>query len=178
LLGPLSVGYGSKLTANSAVFASAYRFTSLLAVSPLDPSYTLAPAVGWTGIEMSAAIVSACLPTLRPALHFLLRSVGIRRGVYGSRSESQPQSSGPTKDLNTIGLSHIQKGVAGAFSRLTDENGSKPQSSIDANAHGHAYEYAISGPGHNGRGDSDSGDEIPLQGIRVKTDIEHASNAE
>ncbi|EOD43373.1 putative integral membrane protein [Neofusicoccum parvum UCRNP2] len=30
-----------------------------------DPTYTTVPAIAWSGIEASAAIVAACLPTVR-----------------------------------------------------------------------------------------------------------------
>ncbi|PYI05217.1 hypothetical protein BO78DRAFT_470775 [Aspergillus sclerotiicarbonarius CBS 121057] len=61
------------------IFASAYRFTVLFSYTSLDSSYTLAPTVGWTAIEMSAGIVSACLPTIRPALQLGARKLGIQR---------------------------------------------------------------------------------------------------
>ncbi|MBE3046321.1 hypothetical protein IMZ48_28050 [Candidatus Bathyarchaeota archaeon] len=50
----------------------------LFTYSPLDPSYTLAPTVGWTSIELSAGIVSACLPASLPALKWFIRAIGIR----------------------------------------------------------------------------------------------------
>ncbi|RAH47081.1 uncharacterized protein BO66DRAFT_403731 [Aspergillus aculeatinus CBS 121060] len=60
------------------VFASAYRFSVLFSYTAADSSYTLAPTVGWTAIEMSAGIVSACLPTIRPALQLAARTMGIQ----------------------------------------------------------------------------------------------------
>ena len=50
----------------------------LFTYSPLDPSYTLAPTVGWTSIELSAGIVSACLPASLPALKWFTRAIGIQ----------------------------------------------------------------------------------------------------
>ncbi len=43
----------------SVVFASGYRFSVLFSYSNSDPTYTLAPTVGWTCIEMSAGITAA-----------------------------------------------------------------------------------------------------------------------
>ena len=35
------------LTSNSVIFASAYRFSVLFSYTNEDPTYTLAPTVGW-----------------------------------------------------------------------------------------------------------------------------------
>src|SRR5690554_1637989 len=83
----------------SVVFASAYRTSVLFTYNELDPTYTLAPTVGWTAIEMSAGIVSACLPTLLPILRWLIRSIGIKsiagtlRGVSSKDSKHKGDSS-------------------------------------------------------------------------------------
>ncbi|UNI22760.1 hypothetical protein JDV02_008621 [Purpureocillium takamizusanense] len=61
------------------VFASAYRTSVLFTYTNTDPTYTLAPTVGWTAIEMSAGIVSACLPTLLPIVLLFLRWCGFKR---------------------------------------------------------------------------------------------------
>ncbi|EJT74163.1 hypothetical protein GGTG_08009 [Gaeumannomyces tritici R3-111a-1] len=87
------------------VFVSAYRTSVLFTYSNNDPSYTLAPTVGWTAIEISAGIVSACLPTLRPVIQLLARAIGITgslggffrgatRGTHGSGSRDDAYSKG------------------------------------------------------------------------------------
>lgn len=83
---------GAFLLGFFVIFASAYRFSVLFTYDAMDPSYTLAPTVAWTAIEMSAGIVSANLPTLLPALHFFLRKMGLN-GLL-SRTERTEQSSG------------------------------------------------------------------------------------
>ncbi|KAI6348617.1 hypothetical protein MCOR25_010761 [Pyricularia grisea] len=81
------------------VFASTYRTTVLFTYDENDPTYTLAPTVGWTAIEMSAGIISACLPTLRPSLQYFARKCGIKRSTFGSSQgeasdQSHPESMG------------------------------------------------------------------------------------
>ena len=76
----------------SVVFASAYRTSVLFTYDNGDPTYTLAPTVGWTAIEMSAGIVSACLPTLLPVLKWFLRAVGIQGLTSALRGTSAADS--------------------------------------------------------------------------------------
>ncbi|PNY24503.1 Uncharacterized protein TCAP_05561 [Tolypocladium capitatum] len=63
------------------VFASAYRTSVLFTYSSIDPTYTLAATAGWTAIELSAGIVSACLPTFLPIVLYCARRFGIKRRV-------------------------------------------------------------------------------------------------
>ncbi|KAL2173740.1 uncharacterized protein P884DRAFT_211066 [Thermothelomyces heterothallicus CBS 202.75] len=74
------------------VFASAYRFTVLFTYTNTDPTYSLAPTVGWTAIEMSAGIVSACLPTIGPVVGLCARKLGIKRTPLSSLSRSHGAS--------------------------------------------------------------------------------------
>ena len=163
---------------NSVVFASAYRFTVLFSYSALDPSYTLAPTVGWTAIEMSAGIVSACLPTLVPALKWIGRNIGL--GKLMSLTTSRGTSHGASKPtLVTAGgtgasaqRSDRRRSLNkdGDFYRLSDEEAiSADDHSFDPK-HGRNVTVASS-PGMNGRSRRMSGDEIPLNGIRIQTDF-------
>lgn len=95
----------------SVVFASAYRFSVLFSYTALDSSYTLAPTVGWTAIEMSAGIVSACLPTLRPAFAFFFRVLGLR-SVMPSLLRTGPSSrTASTSKLNSNTAGHSRNGM-------------------------------------------------------------------
>ena len=87
----------------SVVFASAYRTSVLFTYTATDPSYTLAPTVGWTAIEMAAGIVSACLPTMLPALNVFLRVVGIKsqNGSLNRSSMNPFQSSRGNKSTTS-----------------------------------------------------------------------------
>jgi len=164
------------------VFASAYRFTVLFSYSSADPTYTLAPTVGWTSIEMSAGIVSACLPTLGPVFAAAARKVGIKGSVLGTRGTSTDSDKGQSSTGRPMGgrsdleIAKPKKSSAGTFYRLSDDNPSI-DSPLDAGLRpDHRHEYTVtSTPGNlKGEGDRLSGDEIPLQGIRVRTDFKHS----
>jgi hypothetical protein len=116
----------------SVVFASAYRFSVLFSYNNNDPTYTLAPTVGWTAIEMSAGIVSACLPIMRPALAFYAGKLGIKRSLLTTHGEgtTKPSSSknfaqsatASMRDRTGIELQKVMKGSAGrVFYLLPDD---------------------------------------------------------
>lgn len=174
---------------HSVVFASVYRFTVLFTYNALDSSYTLAPTVGWTAIEISAGIISACLPTLRPALQFFARALGIndcmpdliRSGNRGtgysksSRSKLAP-SPGPGTIDSTTG--HTRSESQRRFYRLPDETGTigkagGDQLPVDASLRpDHGYMYTTSVLGTKADYDRLSGDEVPLHSIRVQKDFQ------
>lgn len=173
---------------HSVIFASAYRFTVLFSYTNLDPTYTLARTVGWTAIEMSAGIVSACLPTMRPALHLIIRNLGIKGSIPGlfrstvstvsPKTGQSNQSNVPAGIDSITGIVqvHARKGSQGAFYRLQDESRSgEPDGEMQVDTklrpdHGYAY-TVTSVPGTKGEGDSLSGDEIPLHSINVRKDL-------
>jgi hypothetical protein len=164
----------------SVVFASAYRTSVLFTYTATDPSYSLAPTVGWTAIEMAAGIVSACLPTMLPALNVFLRVVGIKsqNGSSLRRSSMNPFSSKGNKSnvsrAETDGTAPTRDGrrvSATAFYRLPDENDSVVSGDCDKvlGPEGKAYQYTIKSLAPIGTGpDEESGDEIPLHGIQVE----------
>ena len=177
-------------TLYSVVFASAYRTSVLFTYTATDPSYTLAPTVGWTAIEMAAGIVSACLPTMLPALNVFLRVVGIKsqngslnrssmnpfqssRGNKSTTSRAETDGAAPARDSRRVS--------ATAFYRLPDENDSVGSGDCDKvlGPEGKSYQYTVKSLAPIGTGpDEDSGDEIPLHGIRVErgTAVESTSN--
>lgn len=69
---------------NSAVFTSSFRTWVLFNYSKHDISYTLAPLLVWSQIEMSAGIISACLPTLRPVVTATAAKLGIHMSLMSS----------------------------------------------------------------------------------------------
>ncbi|KAF7588434.1 hypothetical protein BBP40_005698 [Aspergillus hancockii] len=160
------------------VFASAYRFSVLFTYTADDSSYTLAPTVGWTAIEMSAGIVSANLPTLRPALRFGARILGIHgrlpalfRSTNGTMSKTSNAVTGPTGTVDSTAtiIQHTERPKRHSFYHLPDESDSAgEQTRMDASFrpdYDHAKTYTnVLGPRVSGRL---SGDEIPLNGIRV-----------
>jgi hypothetical protein len=185
------------LTSNpvhSVVFASAYRFSVLFTYTADDPTYTLAPTVGWTAIEMSAAIVSACLPTLSPVMTFFFRSIGINRSILGT-SRGGGGATGATSSRNLgksttpslsdpldVELQKSRRDAAGegAFYRLPDEQLSGDTArAVDAELrpeHGYGFTVTSRPGGGKGDGASLSGDEVPLHGIRVQTQFKQSEN--
>ncbi|PLB48122.1 hypothetical protein P170DRAFT_360728 [Aspergillus steynii IBT 23096] len=183
------------------VFASAYRFSVLFSYTMADSSYTLAPTVAWTAIEMSAGIISACLPTLRPALQAAARLLHIQgtmpallrsRSVpFSKGSQSDPINVPPSMDKNPPGSAADHHGTRAnrhSFYHLPDDSDSGqeacPQRQLDAALrpdydHVHMVTNVLS-PSTKvvRRGDTDSlsGDEIPLHGIRVQKDFTQSNN--
>lgn len=166
----------------SVVFASAYRTSVLFTYSATDPSYTLAPTVGWTAIEMAAGIISANLPTMLPALNVFLRTMGIRsrNGTSRTGGSSNPFRSkgGDTSNISQGGENggavpapEGKRASKSVFYRLPDENNSDysapGEGKLRPDAKG--YQYTVKSLSPNER-DEESGDEIPLHGIRVEKD--------
>ncbi|KGO53358.1 hypothetical protein PEX1_082550 [Penicillium expansum] len=160
------------------VFASAYRFSVLFTYTPLDSSYTLARTVGWTAIEMSAGIVSANLPTIRPALRFIARMLGVHGTVIGlfrstnrtntKNSDAVTQPSATGESTATI-MQHNKHPNRNSFYHLPDDPSSVgDQARMDASfrpEYDNAKTYTnVLGPRV---GDHSDGDEIPLTEIRV-----------
>ena len=52
-------------------FASIYRAIVVHQLTHFDPCWSDDPVMWWTIIELSTAIISACLPTMRPILMYL-----------------------------------------------------------------------------------------------------------
>ncbi|KAF3358856.1 hypothetical protein VDGD_09340 [Verticillium dahliae] len=181
------------------VFASAYRTSVLFTYSATDPTYTLAPTVGWTAIEMSAGIVSACLPTLRPVMVFFARSLGIKgnlsdafsRGAssMGLRSKktgnfSQRLSSRDdfaNKSAATLERSnkdeHSRRASDDNESRFTNEElGTTMVSPSDAALRPDVkgYGFTVTSTPKADRCDDDA-DDIPLHSIRVDTKFKRST---
>jgi hypothetical protein len=151
----------------------------LFSYSATDPTYTLARTVAWTSIEMSAGIMSACLPTMRPALIFLFRSVGLKNlTAWGSHdaSKAAENSQGTrTVDGSFNGLnSHSRKDSA--FTRLHDgSSGDRIDwNSVPAGTAlrpDNCSAMVTRVMGSQGHDENLEGDEVPLHKIRVQTDF-------
>jgi len=154
------------------VFASAYRTSVLFTYSATDPTYTLAPTVGWTAIEMSAGIVSACLPTMLPLINRFMGLLGFKNSgntTVGSTDVSEMasrQARRPTKNR-----------LSTSFERLSDDLDSQgkaiSESDLRPDAAKNSYRYAVHTVADHER--EGSADDIPLRGIRVETEIEHSA---
>ncbi|GES57908.1 integral membrane protein [Aspergillus terreus] len=164
------------------VFASAYRLSVLFTYSPTDSSYTLAPTVGWTAIEMSAGIVSACLPTLRPALQLAARALGIQRfmpALLQSHQEKLVKSAASDAAPSTGPDSALAAGPRHSFYHLSDESDSDGRRAL-AQGHAHTSLDAALRPDYDrshtvtdvrGRSVNGSAEEISLSGIRVQKEF-------
>ncbi|KAL6860846.1 GPCR, PTH11-type [Trichoderma novae-zelandiae] len=156
------------------VFASAYRTSVLFTYSASDPTYTLAPTVGWTIIEISAGIVSACLPTLLPVIRLFLRSIGIKRNLFsstrgtsGKSSNLKSNMSGPSQNRSVNALDDGTRRANGnAFYRLEDETESDGSFTVDS------QQVVMNS---TFRPDT-KGDDIPLHGIRVQTEFQQSTS--
>ncbi|OBR09178.1 Integral membrane protein [Colletotrichum higginsianum IMI 349063] len=186
------------------VFTSAYRTSVLFTYSSTDPTYTLAPTVGWTAIEMSAGIVSACLPTMRPAIQRIARTCGIKGSMggmfrsptalgFGSSRSKSNFSNGMSSQDPSGGGSQIARNLSAtkhgagddAFYRLPDDNASDgtsrrqtpplPESKLRPDTTG--FGYSVSSYPVKERDDT-SEDEIPLHAIRVQKDFKHTTATE
>lgn len=130
---------------------------------------------------MAAGIISANLPTMLPALNVFLRTLGIRSKNGTSRTGGSSNPFRSKGDKSNISQGDIDGAVPAptgkrtsnsVFYRLPDENDSVGSSSTgDAKLRpdGKGYQYTVKSlsVGHR---DEESGDEIPLQGIRVEKD--------
>lgn len=184
------------LILHSVVFASAYRTSVLFTYTATDPTYSLAPTVGWTAIELSAGIVSANLPTMLPVLRLFARYTGLQSllgTVRGSASRSKTDRSAFSKGTSREDVearpapNSEPNGRGDAFYRLPDETesdgvvknpNSSPLSPVvdDLRPDIKGYEFTVkSYKSNTDRGD-ESGDEIPLQGIRVQRQFRRSTS--
>ena len=97
------------LISSSVCIASVIRVPYIAKRSPVDSSWTDADACIWSIIELNLAIVSACLPTLRPLfLH-------VFRGGYKTGSNSRTLGDIPRIRLILLHISNettIEDGVS------------------------------------------------------------------
>ncbi|GKU05286.1 unnamed protein product [Fusarium langsethiae] len=195
----LQLGKSEKLGLTAAfaigsfvVFASAYRTSVLFTYTATDPSYTLAPTVGWTEIEMSAGIVSANLPTMLPVLRLVAKFTGLSSFASTIRSGQRSKGEQSTKGLksNDNHKTHASNNSGSVssnnFYRLNDENDStdlikgvnftESTAPVDANLRPDIQGYELTTKTYNARvdGNNSSSEEI-LQGIRVHREFHQST---
>jgi hypothetical protein len=133
---------------------------------------------------MSVGIMSACLPTLRPALIFLGRKVGIKVGnlaflrSHSSNTAGISKANGGTTFNSSTDPLHSRKESQGAFYRLPETGDSHRDGSrtpLDAKLRPDHYGGIVTNViGAKADSDSLSGDEVPLHTIRVHTDFKRS----
>ncbi|KAF6843844.1 integral membrane protein [Colletotrichum musicola] len=147
------------------LFASIYRFTTIMQFQLTDTTWTLATACTWCVVECACGVISACLPTLRPLMVKVSSQFGsiatkynLSGGQSGGRATKQG-SRGPT-ELMTIGGTGGKSADRG-FKRLGTEDG---KYGITTNI--------TTKPG-KGQTESDSSEDLSLKGgIRIQVDQE------
>ncbi|KAK2594139.1 hypothetical protein QQS21_008138 [Conoideocrella luteorostrata] len=186
------------------VFASAYRTSVLFTYSNTDPTYTLAPTVGWTAIEMSAGIVSACLPTLLPIVLRCAQAFGFTRTAsapsrdtfapptFGGSGGHKTKIKSGTNTLSTFSTrvddEDGDKCVDSPFYRLPDSTESDslashrmdarnltPEDPLETALRPDIHEYGHSAKSYTVKGNGND-DDIPLQGIRVQKDFKKSTS--
>ncbi|KAJ9204731.1 hypothetical protein DTO166G4_6978 [Paecilomyces variotii] len=71
------------------IVASIYRLVQVLQLDQNNLSYTLKNPTTWSHVEVSTALISACLPTMRPLLTSFMRVIGMGSQVGTSHSASR-----------------------------------------------------------------------------------------
>jgi hypothetical protein len=141
---------------DSVLFASIYRFTTIMAFDVADTTGTLAVACTWCVIEIASGISSACLPTLRPLMVLVSSQFGSTMGRSGKGSTGGGRSN--NTELITIG------GTGGKrvqpFKRL-EEGYAYGTDTLATRTHAGADDASFS-----------SSDTKPLAGMEVTTDVQ------
>lgn len=122
---------------------------------------------------MSAGIMSACLPTMRPALIFLFRNIGLKNLTksWGSNFASNAPSNNQGSRAVDGSMNHSRKDSA--FTRLHDGNSGDWDQAVDDTLRPDKCSPMVTRVmGSKGLEESLEGDEVPLHKIRVKTDFE------
>jgi hypothetical protein len=101
----------------SVLFASIYRFTTIMSFDMADTTGTLAVACTWCVIEIAAGIISACLPTLRPLMVLVSSQFASTLTPSGGNGTTGAGRSG-NSDLIAIGGTGAPRGQP--FRRLWD----------------------------------------------------------
>lgn len=106
---------GMFMTGATVCAVSAARIAVLVQLSnrPLeeynDMTYYTSPAVYWTNIELAIAIVSACLPTLRPIFRRMKKGTGVVL-VSSQLVVAKGNGGGGIYSYRSSSVSHSQKG--------------------------------------------------------------------
>ncbi|KAH8693343.1 hypothetical protein GQ44DRAFT_744627 [Phaeosphaeriaceae sp. PMI808] len=108
------------LLGSFVLFSSIYRFTTLMEVDVSDPTWTFADGAAWCVAEAACAVISACLPTLRPLMAKISRQFGNLTDSEPAPSDPNNQSRGPI-ELVTIRGTKRSKLHEKHFQRLQNE---------------------------------------------------------
>ena len=130
------------------------RLVALAGVDESDVTWNYVPAAIWTAAEPSIAVVSACLPSLRPLFVRLIWG-----GTHRPKPATPPRRSAASWRSKSVG----GDGRQGSFNRLQELSSDGAQSPWRQNS------VAVIG----GKGDEEYGTagEVPWNRIRAKTEV-------
>ncbi|KAI4248656.1 MAG: hypothetical protein L6R42_009207, partial [Xanthoria sp. 1 TBL-2021] len=133
---------------------SIVRLVVLAGVDQSDITWNYVPAATWSAAEPSVAVVSACLPSLRPLFVRLIWG-----GTHRPKPVTPPHRSVASWRSKSVGGG----GTQGSFNRLQELSSDGTRSPWRQNS------VAVIG----GKGDEEYGstDEVPWNRIRAKTEV-------
>lgn len=112
---------------------------------------TLKAPTTWSHVEVCVALISACLPTLRPLVTMFLNAVGFERSQSSEK---------PTQNQQYV---HMENGKHSTQITTTSENGTTSKSARDTWSSSTKH---------------DQYDEVPLNTIHIQTDYEQHVEAD
>ncbi|KAH7124667.1 hypothetical protein EDB81DRAFT_699079 [Dactylonectria macrodidyma] len=144
------------LLGSFVLFASIYRFTTLMQFDTRDTTWTLATACTWCVVEVACGVISGCLPTLRPLMGKISSQFGSMTNSKTGQGSGNSRAWRPT-ELITIGGTGGSKSGDRYFQRLgNEEDKYRTHRAITRS------ESVSKQIGHSS--DPGSGDELPLNG--------------
>ncbi|KAK7957754.1 hypothetical protein PG996_010799 [Apiospora saccharicola] len=153
------------LLGSFVLFASIYRFTTIMRWQIEDTTWTLAEACTWCVVESACGVISACLPTLRPVMMKI-------SSQWGSLNSSRRNGT------KTTGLGKSGLGLRSKSGFGTETIGGTTSSSTAAGGgirSGTRSKHGFSKMESQADTDGHSLDELPLQknagGIQVQSDF-------
>ncbi|KAL1615515.1 hypothetical protein SLS56_011784 [Neofusicoccum ribis] len=155
------------LLGSFVLFASIYRFTTIMQFQLTDTTWTLATACTWCVVEVASGIISACLPTLRPLMKMVSSQFGSSRGRSGKGTTGNLSRN---TELVTIGGTGAKRSQTGErhFKRLDDELVTVVE---EGSHYGNSTMVTRSHSAQHSDGSSSS-DQVPLTSIMVTKDVQ------
>lgn len=109
---------------HSVLFASIYRFTTLMQFDMADTMGILARACTWCVVEIACGIISACLPTLRPLMLLVSSQFNSTRNRSSKGVSTLYSSGGRSCDTELVTIGGTGGKRDQKFERLGDDNAS------------------------------------------------------
>ncbi|KAK8081124.1 hypothetical protein PG997_008942 [Apiospora hydei] len=114
------------LLGSFVLFASIYRFTTIMQWQVADTTWTLAEACTWCVVESACGVISACLPTLRP----VMTKISSQWGSLNSSRKNGTRTTGAGKSGLRSGLGFGTESRAAAG----ETGAARPRTATTANS--------------------------------------------